>query len=91
MKIIRPRNIDSLNDNDMLYVSRSLINATVAHIVSNGMVTNKNMVLVQRMSEAVEQEYETKSIIPYIPMSVKEVKECFPNYVNLARGDFFKW
>ena len=54
------------------------------------MVTNKNMVLVQRMSEAVEQEYETKSIIPYIPMSVKEVKECFPNYVNLARGDFFK-
>lgn len=88
--MIKPRNINNLNDNDVIYVSRSLINATVAHIVSSGNVTKNNIVLVKRMSEAVEQEYETKSIIPYIEMSVKEIKECFPDYNNLARGDFFK-
>lgn len=90
MKPIRSKNIKTFNDNDVIYVSRSLINTTVAKILSSNNAASDNSMLIEIMSDAVEQEYETKKIIPYIKMSVKDVKNCFPEYENLPRGSFFK-
>lgn len=90
MKVIKPRAIKTLNDNEYIYVSRCLINTTMANIICSQKVTRDNHILLEIVSNAVEQEYETKRIIPYIKMSVKDVKACFPNYEKMPKGDFLK-
>ena len=54
-------------------------------------INGSNIKLIELMSEAVEKEYETKRIIPYIKMSVGDVKKNFPDYEKFPRGIFFKY
>ena len=91
MKSIKSKSIRMLGDNEVIYVSRCLINTEVAKIVSSNNINGSNIKLIELMSEAVEKEYETKRIIPYIKMSVGDVKKNFPNYEKFPRGIFFKY
>lgn len=89
MECIEPIMLQALPDNEPVFVSKALINYTVAYIrTSNREITPQEHRLVQLMHNSVVEEIEKRTIIPRIKMTAKEAKEFFPDYKTLARGYF---
>ena len=91
MKYIIPKNIEYMQDDDILLVDRNILNVRISKIVYNNEPLSESLIfLLQTISKVLDKEYKKKIVVTLVPMSVGNIKKCFSNYKNLPKGTFAK-
>lgn len=91
MKYITSKHLDTMSDNELIYVNRNIFNLTLAEYeikVEQLQCENELETLLKLWKNVYNQEMKNKRIEPFVVMSNKEVKRCFKNYKNFPVGSF---
>lgn len=91
MKYINSKTLDSMGDNELIYVNRNIFNITIAEYeikMDQLKYEDELETLLKLWNEVYASEMKNKRIEPFVQMTNKEIKRCFKDYKNFPSGSF---
>ncbi len=79
------KNIKYLSPEEILLVDRDILNERISYLISTGSnnCSESLLLLLHTLSKTLSQEYATKTLMSYVPFSVKDILKLFPDYESL--------